>query len=64
MPEMEAADKLVVAAWIDAAVACMRIDKSKDGAQTLQSPQEKNSQICLQSKMLLITEFCTANQSF
>lgn len=45
---------------MDAAAACMCSDKEKDSVRALQSPLEKNTQVQLQSKINLPTEFETA----
>lgn len=46
-----------VAVQMDAAAACMCSDKEKDSVRALQSPLEKNTQVQLQSKINLPTEF-------
>lgn len=42
---------------MDATAACMCSDKEKDSVRALQSPLEKNTQVQLQSKINLPTEF-------
>ncbi len=42
---------------MEATAACMCSDKEKDSVRALQSPLEKNTQVQLQSKINLPTEF-------